>query len=127
MPRNTSPRNTSSRNTYPVQKSASKSSLPSPQPINYQQQYPQQYSQQPTFFQSMTQGFGLGMGSSIARNIFETKQPVVIHETNKQQIDSSPLRCNDYIKCLKLDDYSKSDCLSNLEKTEYTTCEKLYR
>jgi len=28
-------------------------------------------------FQSAIQGFGLGMGSSIARNIFEHKQPVI--------------------------------------------------
>jgi hypothetical protein len=76
-----------------------------------------------TLFQNAIQGFGLGMGSSIARNIFETKQPVIINPP----ANSNPLTCYEYIKCLKLDDYSKSNCLSNLEKNEFTNCEKIYK
>ena len=114
MPRNSSPIISPSS-----QKSIPKIPLPSTPPTSYQPKY----QSQPTFFQSMTQGFGLGMGSSIARNIFETKQPVVMN----QHINSNPLNCYEYVKCLKLDDYSKSNCLSNLERTEFTNCEKLYK
>ena len=113
MPRNSSPIKSPS-----TQKSVPKITLPSPP------QYQQQYQSQPTLFQSAVQGFGLGMGSSIARNMFETKQPVVI---NQPPINTTPLTCYEYIKCLKKDDYSKNECLLNLEKTEFTMCEKLFR
>jgi hypothetical protein len=109
------PRNSSPTKSPMSQKSIPKISLPSPPPISYQPQ--------PTLFQSAIQGFGLGMGSSIARNIFETKQPVIINPP----ANSNPLTCYEYIKCLKLDDYSKNDCLSNLERTEFNNCEKLYK
>lgn len=115
MPRNSTPAKSPS-----TQRTIPKINLPSPPPISYQPQY----QTQPTLFQSAIQGFGLGMGSSIARNIFETKQPVVI---NPPPANSNPLTCYEYIKCLKLDDYSKNDCLSNLERNQFNTCEKLYK
>lgn len=115
MPRNSSPIKSPSS-----QKSVPKINLPSPSPISY----PSHYQTQPTLFQSAVQGFGLGMGSSIARNIFETKQPVVI---NSPPINTTPITCYEYIKCLKKDDYSKNDCFLNLEKTEFTMCEKMYK
>ena len=121
MPRNSTPSRSPS-----TQKSTPKINLPSTQPINSRSpiNYPQQYQSQPTMFQSVIQGFGLGMGSSIARNIFETKQPVIV---NQPPISQSPITCHEYIKCLKKDDYSRNDCLSNLEKTEYNNCEKMYK
>lgn len=122
MPRNSSPvKSPSSQRTIP------KINLPSTKPINNQLPINYQQQTQPTLFQSAIQGFGLGMGSSIARNIFETKQPVVINQPNSQPINSSPITCHEYIKCLKKDDYSRNDCLLNLERTEYNNCEKLFR
>jgi hypothetical protein len=129
MPRNSTPSRSPS-----TQKSTPKINLPSTQPINSRSpiNYPQHYQSQPTMFQSVIQGFGLGMGSSIARNIFETKQPIVVNQPNPQPIYSSsisqsPITCHEYIKCLKKDDYSRNDCLLNLERTEYNNCEKMYK
>lgn len=120
MPRNSTPSRSPS-----TQKSIQKINLPSTKPINY----PQQYQSQPTMFQSVIQGFGLGIGSSIARNIFETKQPIVINQQpiNQPPTSQSPIICHEYIKCLKKDDYSRNDCLLNLERTEYNNCEKIYK
>jgi len=125
MPRNSTPTKSPS-----YQRTIPKITLPSTKPINNQPpiNYPQQYQSQPTMFQSVIQGFGLGMGSSIARNIFETKQPVIVNQPiNQPPINQSPITCHEYIKCLKKDDYSRNDCLSNLEKTEYNNCEKMYK
>jgi hypothetical protein len=123
------PRNSSPTKSPPYQKSIPKINLPSTKPINNIPQINYQQQSHPTLFQSAIQGFGLGMGSSIARNIFETKQPVVINQQpiNQPPTNQSPLTCHEYIKCLKKDDYSRNDCLFNIDKTEYNNCEKLFR
>lgn len=36
----------------------------------------------PSFFQTIKEGFGFGMGSSIAHNIFDSKKEVVVSHTN---------------------------------------------
>jgi len=67
---------------------------------------------QPTMFQSAIQGFGLGMGSSIARNIFEHKQPVIQYPT--------PVAPESAQKTYELKKFEFKKCMENTN--DYDTC-----
>jgi len=74
--------------------------------------------QQPGFFGSMVQGFGLGMGSSIARNMFEHK-PVYEQQQQNRLPPVSPLNTN-----VKVIDVKKQEFKQCMEKTynNYDEC-----
>ena len=71
---------------------------------------------QPTLFQSAIQGFGLGMGSSIARNIFEHKQPVIQYPAPSPSSAASE-------NALKTYEHKKFEFKKCMENTnDYDTC-----
>ena len=49
---------------------------PAPAPIAVRPQQPQLIQRPTSFFGTMKEGFAFGIGSSIARNIFESRPPV---------------------------------------------------
>jgi len=89
----------------------------SPMTINHQ-------VQQPGLFGSMVQGFGLGMGSSIARNMFEHKPvyeqqqpqnrlpPVSPITTKVEAIDTKKI---EFKQCMEKTYNSYEDCIHHLE------------
>jgi hypothetical protein len=88
-------------------------SAPSPNIIRYEQS-------QPSLFGSITQGFGLGMGSSIARNIFESKpsQPLVIREqpvAYSQQPEKGETKVSEFIQCMEKTYNNYYECVHHLD------------
>jgi hypothetical protein len=76
---------------------------------------------QPTMWDSLKQGFGFGVGSSIARNIFSGKEEVkVVHEHNKDNKEYCSSVFESYQKCIT--EGSCSDDLVNHLKKSYDKC-----
>ena len=98
---------------------------------NYNKGIPTQtQSQQPGFLSNVYQGFAWGTGTTIARNMFESKEHVVpssLHKT--EQIVPSSLHktnennCFQYKLCQKLND--PQECFNKMDVSEYTVCKKL--
>ena len=125
MPRSgsTSRSNSTSRNSSSGS-SSSKSSIPySSPPVPHSS--PPSYTpsirvEQPTMFQSAIQGFGLGMGSSIARNMFESKQPIVqYHAPVPASVSSSPAS-ESTLKTYEVKKFEFKKCMENTN--DYDTC-----
>jgi len=70
-----------------------------------------------TLFGSIKEGFGFGIGSTIARNLFSTT-PTYRQPSNN--LDIRQPSCMEYIKCLESDD--KYECFRNLDQKEYLEC-----
>lgn len=66
-----------------------------------------------TLFSSIKEGFGFGIGSTIARNMVNS----VINPT-----PNIP-NCIEYKKCLESND--KYECFGNLDKNEYLECKTI--
>jgi hypothetical protein len=76
-------------------------------------------SQQPGFLSNVVQGFAWGTGSTIARNMFESKEhftPSALNKTNENN-------CFEYKLCKKLND--PQECFNKIDISEYTVCKKL--
>ncbi len=63
-----------------------------------------------SLFSSIKEGFGFGIGSTIARNLFS-----VSNESSNVKPN-----CVEYKKCLESND--KYECFSNLNQNEYNEC-----
>ena len=64
-----------------------------------------------SIFNSIKDGFGFGIGSTIARNMVNSiMSPTPINSSN----------CIEYKKCLESND--KYECFANLDKNEYLEC-----
>jgi hypothetical protein len=66
-----------------------------------------------TLLGSIKEGFGFGIGSTIARNLFSRN--TVPHATNVKEVS-----CVEYKKCLESND--KYECFGNLDMKEYVEC-----
>ena len=64
---------------------------------------------------AIKEGFGFGLGSTIARNIFSSS-PININTP----ISETKTNCIEYNKCLESDD--KYECFANLDQKEYVAC-----
>jgi hypothetical protein len=78
--------------------------------------------EQPSFLSNVIQGFAWGTGTSIARNIFESKTP---HEQPRQEQSKNEqskveINCNTYDLCKKMND--PFDCYSKMNIREYEHC-----
>ena len=62
---------------------------------------------------SIKEGFGFGIGSTIARNIFGSSP---VHQANSKTNSD----CIEYNKCLESND--KYECFGNLDQKEYIQC-----
>ena len=97
------------------------SSKPVPQiPIPTQVQHK---IEQPSFMSNIIQGFAWGTGTSIARNIFESKIPTYEqpkYEQQKAGQTKPELNCNTYDLCKKMND--PFDCYSKMDIREYEHC-----
>ena len=117
MPRST---HTFKKSTSPSYKSNQVTDYKSNQITDYKPTHVPMISQSPTMFDSMKQGFGFGVGSSIAHYFFDYKP--IIH----QKIDLEKNSCNIFsehltrckIECFCSDDFIKS-LEDNLKKCEY--------
>ena len=84
--------------------------------------------EQPGFFSNVMQGFAWGTGTSIARNIFESKPTVAppIAAPSVTPITTStstPINdCREYDLCKKLDD--PYECFAKLDQNLYNKCHK---
>jgi len=81
--------------------------------------------EQPGFFSNVMQGFAWGTGTSIARNIFESKptpviQQVPISTTNESKYENNVDECAQYKLCKKLDD--PYECYNKMNQKEYEKC-----
>ena len=74
--------------------------------------------EQPSFMSNIVQGFAWGTGTSIARNIFESKIPALEHTRNEQP--KPEINCNTYDLCKKMND--PFDCYSKMDIKEYERC-----
>jgi hypothetical protein len=108
------PRNSTTQTTK--QSIKSQKSTNQPIPI-HQNQVIEHKVQAPGFFSTIIQGFALGTGSSIARNIFENK---IVHNN----VESTPIQniktCNQYNLCNKMD--FPEECFSKMDQIEYQRC-----
>ena len=89
-------------------------------PTEYTQTKPLQVqiqSRQPGFFSNVFQGFAWSTGSSIARNMFESKVRIIPSSSNENN-------CLEYKLCQKLND--PQECFNKMNVSEYSACKKLY-
>ena len=89
----------------------------SPMTVNHQ-------VQQPGFFGSMVQGFGLGMGSSIARNMFEHKPSYEQQQPQNRLPPVSPITIKsevvdtkkiEFKQCMEKTYNNYDECVHHLE------------
>jgi len=69
----------------------------------------------PSLLTSIKEGFGFGIGSIIARNMFSS--------TPIQPPQSSNISCIEYNKCLESND--KYECFGNLDQKKYVECKTI--
>ena len=109
------PRNSTTQTTKQSIKSQPKNQS-TPQ-TTQQNQVVEHKVQAPGFFSTIVQGFALGTGSSIARNIFENK---IVHNN----VESTPVQkvetCNQYNLCKKMD--FPEECYTKMDQIEYERC-----
>ncbi len=75
--------------------------------------------EQPGFMSNVFQGFAWGTGTSIARNIFESKiTPIPFEQTKIVEKNE----CEQYKLCLKMDD--PYECYSKMDQKEYAKCKQ---
>jgi hypothetical protein len=112
----------SSSNKSPISSFRSSSSI---KPVP-QMQTPTQVQhkiEQPSFMSNIVQGFAWGTGTSIARNIFESKIPAFEqprHDQTKHEQSKPEINCNTYDLCKKMND--PFDCYSKMDLREYERC-----
>jgi len=119
MPRKNSSSNSSTFNKPFSLKEATKFKPIVPPPIHSPPMYsPPMYFPKPTLFDAVKQGFGFGIGSSIARSFMEPTKKINNNNINN---DCDSIK-NEYNKCMLENKYndSKNTCY-NLEK-EYEQC-----
>jgi hypothetical protein len=75
---------------------------------------------QPGFFSNVFQGFAWSTGSTIARNMFESKS----YSTPNSYSTPSASNCLEYKLCQKLND--PQECFNKMNVSEYTVCKKLF-
>jgi hypothetical protein len=73
-----------------------------------------------SLFSSIKEGFGFGIGSTIARNMFGGSTVYRDTVTPVHPMLSSKVSCVEYNKCIESDD--KYECFGNLDKKEYVEC-----
>jgi hypothetical protein len=87
-------------------------------PTEYTQTKPVQVQvKQPGFFSNVFQGFAWSTGSTIARNMFESKSHITPSSSNDNN-------CLEYKLCQKLND--PQECFNKMNVSEYTACKKLF-
>jgi hypothetical protein len=90
-------------------------------PTEYTQSKPVQVQlKQPGFFSNVFQGFAWSTGSTIARNMFESKS----YSTPNSYSTPSSSNCLEYKLCQKLND--PQECFNKMNVSEYTVCKKLF-
>ena len=93
-------------------------------PIEYTQTKPVQVQlKQPGFFSNVFQGFAWSTGSSIARNMFESKTYITPNSYITPSA-SNEINCLEYKLCQKLND--PQECFNKMNVSEYTVCKKLF-
>jgi hypothetical protein len=71
---------------------------------------------------SIKEGFGFGIGSTIARNLFGSTP---VYPSNlESKPNSASMGCIEYNKCLEAND--KYECFGNLDQKEYVECRTKY-
>jgi hypothetical protein len=114
MPRNSTTQTTKQSNKIQSYNNMKSTNQPTYTPQN---QVIEHKVQTPGFFSTIVQGFALGTGSSIARNIFENK---IVHNN----VESAPVQkietCNQYNLCKKMD--FPEECYSKMDQIEYQRC-----
>ena len=98
--------------------SGKKQNIPPP---SHSQPHSHSHSQPPSMIDSMKQGFGFGIGSSIAHNLFRTNNKD--EELKKSEIITEPKLTDDkiyevYNKCLEKND-NNIDCTTILNTKVY--------
>jgi hypothetical protein len=118
MPRSSNSKSSDKKQSIPPPRRApSPAPSPTPAPIP---SYTNTPSQPPSMLDSMKQGFGFGIGSAIAHNLFRTNNK---EETpKKNEITNEPKLTNDkiyelYNKCLEKND-KNIDCTTILQNNE---------
>ena len=118
MPRSsTSKSSEKKQNIPPPRRAPSPLNVPSPSPVHSPMPSP---SPAPSMVDSMKQGFGFGIGSAIAHNLFRTNNN---QETpKKNEIPNEPKLSNDkiyelYNKCLETND-KNIDCTTILQNNK---------
>ena len=81
---------------------------------------------QPGFFSNVFQGFAWSTGSTIARNMFESKSHITPPSSNTPSSSNitNEYNCNEYKLCQKLND--PQECFNKMNVSEYTVCKKLF-
>ena len=117
-PYRSSPTRSSPIHSSPIRSSPTLTKPSTPIPTQVQHKI-----EQPSFMSNIVQGFAWGTGTSIARNIFESKIPALEHTRNEQPRNEQPkpeINCNTYDLCKKMND--PFDCYSKMDIKEYERC-----
>ena len=116
MPRSSNSKSSDKKQNIPAPRRA-----PSPAPIPSSTNTPSHSpSQPPSMVDSMKRGFGFGIGSAIAHNLFRTNNKE--ESPKKNEITNEPKLTNDkiyevYNKCLEKND-NNTDCTTILQNNK---------
>ena len=116
MPRTTNSKSSEKKqNISPLRRAPAPLNVPSPAPLNTHSP-----SQPPSMVDSMKQGFGFGIGSAIAHNLFRTNNKD--EGPKKSEITTEAKLTNDkiyelYNKCLEKND-NNIDCTTILQNNK---------
>ena len=99
----------------PIEYTPTKENRSGTNPIPVQTQ-----SQQPGFLSNVVQGFAWGTGTTLARNMFESKEHIVPSSSNKTNENN----CFAFKLCQQIND--PQECFNKMDVSEYTVCKKLF-
>jgi uncharacterized protein (UPF0276 family) len=105
------------RNVHTLKRSSSTSNNNSNSVINHKPNNVPMISQSPTMFDSMKQGFGFGVGSSIAHSLFGPK-PILQPKLDLENTIIDKKSCNifsDHLTRCKIEGFCSEDFMKSLE------------
>lgn len=68
----------------------------------------------PSLFQSVKEGFGFGLGSTIARNIFSTRSEPA-HNTSHVAEKTQKKQIQEFKQCMEISNNNYEECVRHLE------------
>ena len=97
------PRNSNSSNSKPM---PFKPIMPPMAPVSFNT---------PSLFQSVKEGFGFGLGSTIARNLFSTRTESLHNTSHIALVEKEQKKTKEFKQCMETSNNNYDECVRHLE------------